>query len=1572
MAIQNGETTEDKVSVISPDSYDVDTPKIQTEGRIASLRISGVDGTEIGSGKNAEYFRNGLIGIFGGEEVETTVTGQDPFKRNLGNMKVDGVDWRHLLLEVGASENWGKYGFDSSDTVEDERYKWYAGKTQSTNIEAYELLESGIEPSEIISDAEFNRIELLRKSLKTHLADANEGVLDKEDAQAVAKELMADQDKLSAAQKRRWYELARNTNIGAGMLAAWRDPWGRTTIEEGNRTRTLDVGIRADTSYWGFAKNAYEQQFSESVAHEKVGLMNDTSVWNVTNNNIKSLDKYIQDNDVAPEVAAKMYDTFEEDGFQAAIIEATKTRIGDETVGQAQAVDKMPMSAKYVAKLLVNEALPYVVDPTSWVAGAAASKAAAKITYSKVASPLVSKMMQGATIGSATGLSESFVFTANNYKDFSNEELLKTWAIDAGFGGAFGAVLAAAGHGIKAYGSRAKGKAAGEGVDELDIVTSPEDVARRVAEKEAAATEQTDEAIQALKERDAEWDANLATKLEKDGNSPEEIADILEKVKVSRNRTRTEKGQLTYADEPVNEIIAAEDFAKEVDAVKVRQREMQDEIATELQTGQAPTQKPDKYRGIQDTEMAMPREELKVHIDEMTMNTAKVMDAGDDFNSPWLFNDGSIVSTSGDHIDLSFRYGLQGYRDMSLESGAIRSMFHVNKGVVEEGDPKSFVSLQLFDDQQMTPEQFKLVEEFVNKNDAKILLGIDRSGANTPHTPPEEVTLQELQEAVFKAKEYNVTEPYPGTITVDVDPPAEIPKPQPKLEATKTEPTVKEGEAKPTESPEDTPDTRTPEEIEADEQAWQDASVEVALEHQNNVVKPALEQINKSHNWLAKLHRMLGKSIGMQDFTSRMIFSKDAKMSFVGSRILESGVGFTGKLLRKASAALVKDSIYTRNIGNLNKAYTDNIAAWAMEQGSSRYQAWKSAWEGGKVNEVAQQFHREVFKHQEMLQMGKTPTPNKYVAEYVKVLNKINDELFQGRIDANIKGFDKARRIANYIPHVWKKVKVERIIDQHGEDVVRELLAKSIESAKRQGKISSAESTTDLVDRQLNWINGIGESLEHGGNGIGDGISARGKSRVPLDFSVEHNGLHMVDLIDTDLPTVMDSYIQRAGADIGISQATNGLIRSEGDFVKYLTPDDPKDQQLVKDAMDMLYGRPTREGMSPELRSMMDLVTIQQMGGIGVAQLAETGTMAQRLIVNYISQPQIAKKLWAAASADINDKGILHQIRSIAAVNDNMEYINRYSVNNIDQAQIDELSDMRAASIDAVDKLTLGAYKAQFGRMLGKFSGVHAVQKAQSRLLQTSFSIDVARAAKFNKGTSTTERLADLGLAYDGKAFDNIRKHVEFDEDGFPTNFNFDKWDKDALDTFVHAMNREEAQLMPRVMSGELPVFMNKPLWQAIMQFRKTPLAFMSKGAQRNLQFADREAVFGTVLNSLTAGVVRYAKVAAGAGAYVALSDAEFQDPTFDQMQPYNYVSNFGILGDAYSLSRNWSQAYQQKDGLESLWEGAQVVPTLSALDNAYNAVDGDPSDIKKAIPLNTLPLINEVSNAVIRNMEQN
>ena len=140
---------------------------------------------------------------------------------------------------------------------------------------------------------------------------------------------------------------------------------------------------------------------------------------------------------------------------------------------------------------------------------------------------------------------------------------------------------------------------------------------------------------------------------------------------------------------------------------------------------------------------------------------------GDRLESPWLFSDGKIVSSNGDHISLSSEYGYAGYRDMSIGTGAIRSwFFKPNKNHTHGETP--FVSLQLFDNQKLTDEQLKSVESFVKANNAKILLGVDRSGNNTNNAEQDEISLNELKDKYVKSADQVAVTPSPDTVTPPV------------------------------------------------------------------------------------------------------------------------------------------------------------------------------------------------------------------------------------------------------------------------------------------------------------------------------------------------------------------------------------------------------------------------------------------------------------------------------------------------------------------------------------------------------------------------------------------------------------------------------------------------------------------------------------------------------------------------------------------------------------------------------------------------------------------------------------
>lgn len=147
---------------------------------------------------------------------------------------------------------------------------------------------------------------------------------------------------------------------------------------------------------------------------------------------------------------------------------------------------------------------------------------------------------------------------------------------------------------------------------------------------------------------------------------------------------------------------------------------------------------PENQSEKQDTIEQPTESERDAYVKENTISQDTLNKYGDRRESPWLFADGTVVGSNGDHISLSDVFGHDGYRDMSLDTGAIRSTFY-------KGSEQPFVSLQLFDNQKLTPEQFNTVQSFVEANNALIQIGVDTSGRNTNNVEKEEVSLAQLK-----------------------------------------------------------------------------------------------------------------------------------------------------------------------------------------------------------------------------------------------------------------------------------------------------------------------------------------------------------------------------------------------------------------------------------------------------------------------------------------------------------------------------------------------------------------------------------------------------------------------------------------------------------------------------------------------------------------------------------------------------------------------------------------------------------------------------------------------------------
>ena len=147
---------------------------------------------------------------------------------------------------------------------------------------------------------------------------------------------------------------------------------------------------------------------------------------------------------------------------------------------------------------------------------------------------------------------------------------------------------------------------------------------------------------------------------------------------------------------------------------------------------------PVKETGSKAEEVSTTESEREAYVKENTISQDILNKSGDRRESPWLFADGTVVGSNGDHISLSDVFGHDGYRDMSLDTGAVRSTFY-------KGSEQPFVSLQLFDNQKLTAKQFDTVKSFVDANNALIQIGVDTSGRNTNNVEKVEVSLAQLK-----------------------------------------------------------------------------------------------------------------------------------------------------------------------------------------------------------------------------------------------------------------------------------------------------------------------------------------------------------------------------------------------------------------------------------------------------------------------------------------------------------------------------------------------------------------------------------------------------------------------------------------------------------------------------------------------------------------------------------------------------------------------------------------------------------------------------------------------------------
>ena len=690
-----------------------------------------------------------------------------------------------------------------------------------------------------------------------------------------------------------------------------------------------------------------------------------------------------------------------------------------------------------------------------------------------------------------------------------------------------------------------------------------------------------------------------------------------------------------------------------------------------------------------------------------------------------------------------------------------------------------------------------------------------------------------------------------------------------------------------------------------------------------------------------------------EDLGSKFQNGKLTSLEYVGSRITEIGRGYGGNIRREATGGIIRDAVYKESVMQVLPQYSIFIDKFAQSKGKKAFGRMSAQQKAGADNSLVKEFNRDVFTVQELRRQGKEiPNGvNKAVLDFVQQWDKYMDYNHNKLVTAGIGGFSADRKVKHYIPHIWKPANLESHINKHGEGKVLELLKRGYESAIRNGTNgSNIGSASELAKRQLDWIRGQADELNAEDQFL-PVKDSRAKRRLDIDTTVEFEGLSILDLLDDEVASLATKYSNRMAGWIGLSESTDGMITSQLDIdtLKNSIIQEGIDkkvntkvyEQYYDDLINMMFGRPTRGGLLQEARQLKDLTALTRMGGLGTAQAIETGQVITRSVLNTFSSDKVAKKLLAAGTGSKSEIDLVREIQSISNLTDDIEWLDRQSV-HLDQHELAKVNKARQLSLWLADKATFGSWKAPASRLLGKTTGYNAIRRAQSRLTQMSFTLDVARHFKDGSGVMSNARMADLGLTDANGVDDELKevfsKFVDFGEDGVLTKLNVDKWPESARKKFQYALIRDEAQQIQRTHVGEMPPWMNNPLMALVLQFRQMPIVANNKQLGRSLAFADKEAVTAVMLNTAIAGLVRYSKFAGLGLGIAAITGEKVQDPTSEQMQVDKYIAAAGIFPDSIDLVLDAYKAGTDGDFKEL----SGHMPVLGLMSDYYNSVMGD------------------------------
>lgn len=359
-------------------------------------------------------------------------------------------------------------------------------------------------------------------------------------------------------------------------------------------------------------------------------------------------------------------------------------------------------------------------------------------------------------------------------------------------------------------------------------------------------------------------------------------------------------------------------------------------------------------------------------------------------------------------------------------------------------------------------------------------------------------------------------------------------------------------------------------------------------------------------------------------------------------------------------------------------------------------------------------------------------------------------------------------------------------------------------------------------------------------------MSNRAKKSLRPDISVEFQGLKLIDLIDNDLPKLLESYTRDAAggaafAKIGLrtrQEVLDTLDTIEKGAIKNgMSPTDAaRDIQILKDGVDLSYGRSLNVNDNPRfirnlsrLRDLTGLLRLQFVGAASIPELARI--TAQRSLSSVL---EACPELGSILGTKNLRKGGKYSGKFKRQDLDELERVMGYEGEDF----VLYPNGLRADDLEETDLSgRLGTFfdnaLAQGRRVQEIASGFRMIQGTGEKLAVRSLASDIKKWATEGGKSLSNANIERAGWS-DG-FLDDLKK---FMQDNPATDiyngkefklFNFGKMSPDMQERLQLGMHRLVMADMQRMNIGETPIFMHKWLGQTLTQFRSFSIISLEK-----------------------------------------------------------------------------------------------------------------------------------------------